>query len=106
MSPSSQNRRPAMRRTTVCSIIPPHILRNIAERGDDDARTDAQRALELTEQTRGMRIAIIESGAMMAVSTGEKRRTIYDAQHARTLPGKRVRGEADAAVRDIAVNEA
>jgi len=94
-----------MRRSTLCSIIPPHILRNIAERGDDDARADAQRALETTEQSRGMRMIATEA-VMAAVSTGEKRRTIYDAQHARTLPGKRIRGEGDAAVRDVAVNEA
>lgn len=94
-----------MRRMTPCSIIPPHILRNIAEHGDAEARLDAQRALELTEQTRGTRVALGEV-SLMAVPAGEKRRTMYDAQHSRTLPGKRIRGEGEPAVRDVAVNEA
>src|SRR5581483_5825698 len=37
---------------------------------------------------------------------GEKRRTVYDARHGRTLPGKLVRGEGDPRGRDAAVNEA
>jgi Zn-dependent metalloprotease len=95
-----------MRRAALCSIIPPHILRNIAERGDDDARRDAQLALELTAQMRGERVALAELMRLPAVPTGEKRRTIFDARNTRDLPGKRIRGEGDAAVRDVAVNEA
>jgi Zn-dependent metalloprotease len=95
-----------MRRVAVCSIIPPHILRNIAERGDDDARADAQRALELAAQTRGERSVVAEMAARIGVPAGEKRRTVYDARNTRDLPGKRVRGEDDEPVRDATVNEA
>ena len=93
-------------RCALCSIIPPHILRNIAERGDERAREDAQRAIELTEQARGVRSAVAEFAHAVAIPAGERRRTIYDAQNGRALPGKRVRGEQDPAVRDVAVNEA
>jgi Zn-dependent metalloprotease len=95
-----------VRRIALCSIIPPHILRNIAELGDDDARRDAQLALELTAQMRGQRVALAELMRQPSVPAGEKRRTIFDARNTRDLPGRRVRGEGDAAVRDVAVNEA
>jgi Zn-dependent metalloprotease len=95
-----------MRRIATCSIIPPHILRNIAEHGDDDARRNAQVALELTAHARGQRSALAEFAGPLSVPAGEKRRTIFDAHNTRDLPGKRVRGEGDPAVRDNAVNEA
>ncbi len=95
-----------MRRHALCSIIPPQILRSIAEHGDEEARRDAQRAIELTEQSRGVRSVMSEVVLATGVPAGEKRRTIYDAQNKRNLPGKRVRGEGEPAVRDVAVNEA
>jgi Zn-dependent metalloprotease len=95
-----------MRRVALCSIIPPHILRNIVEHGDEDARRDAHAALELTAQARGGRSALATLARAIAVPAGDKRRTIYDARNSRDLPGKRARGEDAAAVRDIAVNEA
>lgn len=95
-----------MHRHAPCSIIPPHILRSIAEHGDDESRRDAQLALEVTAQARGERAIVAELGAKVAVPTGQKRRTIYDERNTRDLPGKRVRGEGDPAVRDAAVNEA
>lgn len=95
-----------MRRNALCSIIPPHILRSIAEHGDEAARVDAQRALELTEQARGVRSVFSELALNAGVPAGEKRRTIYDAQNKRSLPGKLVRGEGQPSVRDVAVSEA
>lgn len=95
-----------MRRIAQCSIIPPHILRSIAEHGDAQQRDDAQRTLELTEQGRGARAFIAEFARGATIPAGEKRRTIFDAHNTRELPGKRVRGEGDPAVRDAAVNEA
>jgi len=95
-----------MRGCAVCSIVPPHILRNIAERGDDQARRDAQLALETTAHARGQRAILSELHGHGNVPAGEKRRTIFDAHNTRDLPGKRVRGEGDAAVRDAAANEA
>lgn len=96
-----------MRRDAFChGIIPPHILRNIAERGDEEARRDAQLALEMTAHGRGQRAILAEIARGVTVPAGEKRRTVFDAHNTRELPGKRIRSEGEGAVRDVAVNEA
>jgi Zn-dependent metalloprotease len=92
-----------MRRNAPCSIIPPHLLRNIAERGDDDARREAQLALELTAQVRGERAAVANRRITRSGSSGVR---IFDARGMRDLPGRRVRGENDPIARDASVNEA
>ena len=94
------------RRLAVCDIIPPHILRSIAERGDDDLKLVAYSSLETSSSTRGERRSLALIASALAVAPGEKRRTIYDARHSRKVPGKLVRSEGDAPVRDAAVNEA
>ena len=94
------------RRSPICHIIPPHILRKLAE--NPEQRDRALRTIAINERLRGRR-AVLEQFMGLAVSPGGKRRTIYDAQHALTesgLPGKLVRGEGDPASKDIAVNEA
>jgi Zn-dependent metalloprotease len=88
-----------------CQIIPPIILRNLAEKGDEGQRELAFRGLQISESLRGKRQAV-GSFAFAAVPAGEKRRTIYDAQRSRTLPGKLVRGEGDSKSKDVMVNEA
>lgn len=95
-----------MRRHVLCRIVPPHILRSIAERGDEDDRERAHIALEGAAQARGQREAISHAAGMLVVPTGEKRRTIYDARRRHDLPGRLVRGEGDRRSRDVAVNEA
>lgn len=92
--------------THVCSIIPPHIFQEIAQNGDAEQRARAHEMLEQSSEVRGERKAFGLLGEALAVSTGEKRRTIYDAQSKRDLPGKLVRGEGDKASADPAVNEA
>ena len=87
-------------------IIPPDILRNIAEKGNDAQRDWAYQAIEEGAQIRGQREAIASFAMLAAVPTGGKRRTVYDAQNSTRLPGKLVRGEDDPKSKDIAVNEA
>ncbi len=87
-------------------IIPPDILRNVAEKGDDAQRDWAYKAIEEGAQMRGQREAIASFAMLAAVPTGGKRRTVYDAQNSTRLPGKLARGEDDPASKDIAVNEA
>ncbi len=87
-------------------IIPPDILRNVAEKGNEEQRDWAYKALESSAQTRGQREAIGTFAALAAVPAGGKRRTVYDAKNSTTLPGKLVRGEKDAASKDKTVNEA
>jgi Zn-dependent metalloprotease len=89
-----------------CSIIPPHIFRHIAEYGDDDQRAQARHMLEESAEVRGERRALALVSDALALPAGEKRRTIFDAQSTRTLPGKLVRGEGSKASKDVAVNEA
>ena len=90
-----------------CGFIPPHILRHLAEHADDDVVRDrAQATLEASAQIRGERLTLATLASVVAVSPGEKRRTVYDARNGRTLPGKLVRGEGEGPTRDVAVNEA
>jgi Zn-dependent metalloprotease len=88
----------------VCSIIPPHMLREISRRGNPEERARAFEALLLTERFRGRRDAV--GGFAVAVPAGKKRRTIYDAKNSTNLPGVLVRGEGDPVSKDPAVNEA
>lgn len=90
----------------VCSFIPPYILSHIAEHGDEEQRENARIALETSAQTRGQRLAVAEVATAGGTATGQERRTIYDAQNKRALPGKLVRGEGAPASKDVAVNEA
>ena len=80
-----------------CFIVPGKVLRKL---GDIDSAIESERF-------RGQRAIIRELGVAAAgVPTGEKRRTIYDANHRRKLPGKVVRAEGGAAVADGTVNAA
>jgi len=85
-------------------IVPPHVLRHVAQHGEDEEREGAIDTLVATERMRGERHAV--AGQRGGVQAGEKRRTLYDAGHVQRLPGKLVRGETDAPARDPAVNEA
>jgi Zn-dependent metalloprotease len=87
----------------VCSILPPHILRRLAEHPEHRER--ALRTLATTERLRGRR-EVLAHFAAVGLATGTERRTIYDAQNQTNLPGQLVRGEGDPDTADIAVNEA
>jgi Zn-dependent metalloprotease len=88
-----------------CYIIPPHILDHVSEQGDSTQRERARRTIAATEQGRGRRAAL---GPMLlaSLSTGTKRRTIYDARQGTRLPGTLVRSEDGHASQDKAVEEA
>jgi Zn-dependent metalloprotease len=78
-----------------------HIIRH----GDAQMRNKMMETMRMTEQFRGIR-GILGSMPALAVSTGRKRRTVYDAREGTTLPGRLVRGEGSRPSRDVAVNEA
>ncbi|MGR9086316.1 MAG: M4 family metallopeptidase [Gammaproteobacteria bacterium] len=88
----------------VCCIIPPYMTDHIVRHGDDDMRTWAMETLKATERFRGRREFL--GSVPFSVSTGEKRRTVYDAGQGETLPGRLVRNEGGLSSQDIAVNEA
>ncbi|MEU9006053.1 M4 family metallopeptidase [Streptomyces sp. NPDC059982] len=93
-----------------CTVVPPHLLDSVA-RSADSARADAaQRTLELDASLRTRRRVsavrgIVADGADAPGGEGP-RRTVYDAQHRTRLPGKKVRGEGDEAVKDATANRA
>lgn len=90
-----------------CSIVPQFILRNIARNGDAEDRVRALAALEWTAVPRLERQAPVAvlAGPLIVPSRARKR-TVYDAQQERELPGRRVRAEGSRPSRDVAVNEA
>ena len=89
-----------------CFIIPPDILTRLSESGNSATRNEAMNSLELSARMRGRREALGGMASVLAVSTGTKRRTVFDAQNGRTLPGKLIRSEGSARSKDTAVNEA
>src|SRR5579859_1076832 len=90
----------------LCGFLPPHILRKIAENASGDLRERAHATLEQSAQLRGERAVVALIAGELAIPAGEKRRTIYDAQHTTHLPGQLVRGEGAPASGDVAVDEA
>lgn len=93
---------------SILCIVPPHMLKNIAEQGTAEQRDIALRTITESEKFRGHRSAIREVlsfTAAPALSQG-KNRSIYDAKNGRDLPGILVRSEGDAPVGDMAVDEA
>ncbi len=87
----------------ICSIIPDHMLRHLAEQAEHRER--ALRTIATTARLRGHR-DVLGRFAAMGLVAGQERRTIYDAKTQDTLPGTLVRGEGDPDGKDVAVNEA
>lgn len=91
-------------------ILPPHILKKIAENGTQDQSEKAMQTIVATEQLRGRRHGIASMTSfnmtMAAAPITGKIRTIYTAQNGSTLPGTLVRNEGEPPTADVAVNEA
>jgi Zn-dependent metalloprotease len=90
-----------------CTIVPPHILRNIAEQhGDEQVRELVQRTLTLDHEQRRTRVAAqLIAQAPPATAPAAANRTLHDAAHKETLPGKTVRSEGGAATGDQQADE-
>jgi Zn-dependent metalloprotease len=89
---------------STCSVIPDHILRHIAEHGDDDAREAIAQTQAHTLQIKRDRVATLMQP--LARKSSKKKRIVYDAQHLRLLPGELVMDEGRRPSRDIEVREA
>ncbi|WP_078971580.1 M4 family metallopeptidase [Streptomyces chattanoogensis] len=87
-----------------CTIVPPHILSNLAERHEHARRTldhdDTHRTRRLDAVARGLTPGEPGAGA------DKPRRTIYDAGHQETVPGTKVHEESDGPSQDVSVNRA
>ena len=91
----------------LCSIIPAHMLRGLAENGDEKQRSRALSTMLGSHRLRGQRDMLGVLGAVALMTpAGVKRRTIYNAQEEPNLPGKLVRGEGAAKGKDVMINEA
>ncbi|MGW7595389.1 M4 family metallopeptidase, partial [Streptomyces rubiginosohelvolus] len=102
--PARGHRHPAF-----CTIVPPHVLDKLSQAEDASLADPARRTLEhdALQRTR-RRIATVRGvpAARAAAPSDKPRRTIYDAQHRTSLPGRKVRGEGDQAAGDDSVNRA
>ncbi|MFD9127158.1 M4 family metallopeptidase [Kitasatospora sp. NPDC059571] len=81
-----------------CTIVPPHILDRLAEQGHEAAR----RSLALDAAHRANRLL----AAPARPPAHRLTRTIADARHTETLPGRTVRREGGAPVADGSVDRA
>ena len=94
-------------RHSIFCIIPQDMLRSIADKGSAAERRAALETLSLDGTFRSMRLmAAVSEAAPRPSVIGQKRRTIYDAEGAQTLPGKVLRSEGSRPGKDVAVNEA
>jgi Zn-dependent metalloprotease len=99
-------------RPLICCIMPPHILREIAQRGNPAQRAAATNTLALDSTLRAMRASPhgLVSGNLVfpAAPAAAKRRTIYTAGHQEQLPGDVIATEQKPARRaaDVAAFEA
>lgn len=97
-------------RHSVFCIVPPHVLKSIAQRGNAEQRRTATNTMAVDATLRAFRSSAQTFAAAPAVealaSVGEKRRTVFDAHSTEQLPGTFVRGEGDAPTGDVAVDEA
>ena len=98
-------------RQSIFCILPPHILREIAMRGNRQQREHALDALALDVTARSMRATLqlmnpeAPRAVMLPVSVTPQR-TIYNAAGAGDLPGSVVRNEGADATGDASVDEA
>lgn len=84
-----------------CQILPPHIHQKLADNGTPLQRVRALRNLYFSEKLRQQR----RDESAKAANSRQMYRIIYDANRAEKLPGKLVRKEGGASVRDRAVKE-
>lgn len=95
----------------MCYIVPAHIYSNILEKGNAEQKSAAA---EVLESIKGFSLArltrnLVDEGLnALGVNAGDAttKRTIYDAEHKMSLPGKIVRKEGAASNGDVSVDEA
>src|SRR5689334_21797462 len=98
-------------RHSIFCILPPHMLRSIAEHGNPEERAAASGTLAVDATFRVMRatsLAYRAAPRTLIVQPAVKQRTIYTAQNQQQLPGTVVASEKNppASNADVAVAEA
>jgi Zn-dependent metalloprotease len=89
---------------TLCCILPPYLLAQIAINGSEEQRRSASNTLTLSESLRSTRSLAFRPQAVPP--SGPMQRRVYDAHNLQTLPGELVRAEGADQTDDVAVNEA
>ena len=77
---------------SMCEVLPPHILRNVAEHGDDETRETMASTLQHSTFIAQRRQAVAAESAE-GKAPGRKQRKVFDADHGQTLPGDLVMSE-------------
>ena len=89
------------------SIIPPHMLDQIARNGTKAQRAWALDTLAIDHTVRSVRLAGISVTQALGDGTpGQVQRTIYSAKNTTNLPGAVVRTEGQGKTSDVEINEA
>lgn len=83
-------------------IVPPHMLRELVEKGSKNQRQMALKTLMLSEKIRGRREALAE--VYVAPAVGAKCIRVYDARQGQNLPGEEMMDTGNST--DDAVKEA
>ncbi|MFF9894665.1 M4 family metallopeptidase [Streptomyces longispororuber] len=94
-----------------CTIVPPFVLDTLAQSQDPALAGPARRTLQRDafERTQRRLTTVIGAPSVLAprgTPAGKPHRTVHDAEHRTDLPGRKVRGEGDAAGSDATVNRA
>lgn len=88
-------------------FVPPHMLEQMALRGDEQDRRIALATLAVDSTARMQRMLGGPPDAEVTATAGPaKQRRVYTANNGTSLPGTIVRSEGQAAGSDVAVNEA
>jgi Zn-dependent metalloprotease len=91
------------------AIVPPHVFSHMANLPDANwpgLALRARESLALSEEVRAERCALLGVTPLRATGNRVPKRTVYDAEHGFSLPGRPVRGEGDPPTGDVAVDEA
>ncbi|MFF7153395.1 M4 family metallopeptidase [Streptomyces sp. NPDC008139] len=92
-----------------CTIVPPHVLDKLSRSEDSGVSGPARRTLEqdALQRTRRRLTTVIGATAVTgAAASDQPRRTVHDAKHQDTLPGRKVRAEGAKPSKDASVNRA
>ena len=98
-------------RHSIFCVLPPNVLRAIAQNGTDEQRQAALKTLSVDNthrNLRGIRLAAPVSQALTSrvAVPGGLQRTIYDTHNSESLPGDTARTEGAPATGDPVVDEA
>lgn len=99
------------RPATLCSIVPPYLLRRLARQDAPQFSAAARAAKEALTHVRAVQSARTAPApsaapALRDVRPGSPNRTIYDAAGSEILPGKLVRKEGEPDTGDVSADEA